>query len=386
LWASWCSPCVKELRELATRAGEIREHGLQVIALSVDAVGTDHAGSPAAARKLLTEVGFPFEAGLADAAAVDMVELLHGAIVHTLRPFPIPTSLLIDPSGWVVAVYQGAVDVDVVLEDAGALVGVSDASRRDLAIPFAGRWSAPWEFFDYLNTMGLDFMGAGYPRHAESHYRKLLELDASNAQWLNNLGLALAAQGRFDEAEPLYREALEHDPDRAELLHNLGTAELELGRTKEAAAHLARALQLQPERPDTRGNLGAALAQTGQMRDALPLLRAALEQEPNLPTAATMLAWILATAPGSDARETADAVRLAEHAAQLTGQQHAPTMDALGAAYARVGRFDEAAAAAQRALALARATGQTQLAREIEERERLYHARRAFLIQERPTP
>ncbi|UCE01516.1 MAG: hypothetical protein JSW67_09500 [Candidatus Latescibacterota bacterium] len=52
----------------------------------------------------------------------------------------------------------------------------------------------------------------------------------------------------------------------------------------------------------------------------------------------------------------------------------------------RAGRFDEAAAAAQNAIFLARAAGQTQRAREIEERQRLYRSRRAFLIQERPTP
>jgi len=53
-------------------------------------------------------------------------------------------------------------------------------------------------------------------------------------------------------------------------------------------------------------------------------------------------------------------------------------LDALAAAYAEVGRFDEAVALAARAAAGARAAGQDAIARAIEERRALYAAGRPF--------
>ena len=41
LWASWCQPCLEELKELAQHRTEIDGSGLEVIALSVDGVGME---------------------------------------------------------------------------------------------------------------------------------------------------------------------------------------------------------------------------------------------------------------------------------------------------------------------------------------------------------
>jgi tetratricopeptide (TPR) repeat protein len=53
-------------------------------------------------------------------------------------------------------------------------------------------------------------------------------------------------------------------------------------------------------------------------------------------------------------------------------------LDTLAVAYAAAGRFNDAIAAAQKAIELARSAGQTQIVSEIETRLELYRAGRAY--------
>ena len=95
------------------------------------------------------------------------------------------------------------------------------------------------------------------------------------------------------------------------------------------------------------------------------------------------LAWTLATWEHAGPADIAEAIRLAVRACARSQRPDAHTLDALGAAYAAAGRFDDALGAAEEARALADSSGQTELARDIERRLQLYRAGRAF---RRPTP
>ncbi|MGD0017607.1 MAG: hypothetical protein ABSC38_08860 [Verrucomicrobiia bacterium] len=85
-------------------------------------------------------------------------------------------------------------------------------------------------------------------------------------------------------------------------------------------------------------------------------------------------------------RNSSEAVQLAERLHAITGDQQADTFDILAAAYAEAGRFNDAVQAAQKALDLAMAAGQHELApnghsglaRQIQERLKLYQAGRPF--------
>ena len=378
LWASWCKPCVEEMRALVSRKSDLERSGLRILALSVDELGADTTDGASAARKLIGDLGFPFAVGFATGATLDMVELMHGALIHTLRPFPIPTSLLIDPSGWVTAVYQGVIDVDVLLSDVVVLGKVKNLLQRDRAVPFAGRWTRPQEFFDYLHAMGLEYLDAGYPQYTELHYRKLLETEPKNVQWRNYRGVALAALGRLDEAESEYRAALVQDGDHPEILGNLGTALLGQGRVQDALPVLSQAVELDPTRLDVRGSLGLALAEAGNPVDAAKHLRAALDKQPPQAEVANVLAWLIATRPGLDLGTPGDAVVIAETADALTGHRNAPVLDTLAAAYACASRFEEAVSTARRAIEIARAANQTELEQEIAARLQLYMTDRAY--------
>ena len=69
------------------------------------------------------------------------------------------------------------------------------------------------------------------------------------------------------------------------------------------------------------------------------------------------LAWLLASRPQAEERDGARAVRFAERACELTQYQWTIMVGTLAAAYAEAGRFPEAVATAEKAIALATQAG-----------------------------
>jgi protein O-mannosyl-transferase len=90
------------------------------------------------------------------------------------------------------------------------------------------------------------------------------------------------------------------------------------------------------------------------------------------------LADVLSSSPDDSLRNGAEAVGLAERAANLTRGQEPSILDTLGAAYAEAGRFPEAITAARRALALAIQHNDKALAAGVSARIALYEAQKPF--------
>ena len=121
-------------------------------------------------------------------------------------------------------------------------------------------------------------------------------------------------------------------------------------------------------------NLGNALLRQGKVSEAIAQYREALRLKPDWPPALSRLAWILATDRNASLRNGAEAVQLAERLCEVTGYQQADALDVLAAAYAEAGRFSDAIRVAQKAVELANAAGQEDLAGHIQERLKLYQA------------
>ena len=136
--------------------------------------------------------------------------------------------------------------------------------------------------------------------------------------------------------------------------------------------------------PETRIKLAALLSQSGDARAAVAELRRAVASEPDSTEALNNLAWLLATAADATVRDGAEALRLAEQACRLTANQQALPLGTLAAACAETGRFSEAIAAAQRAIALARASGDGHFAAVNEQLLAYYRAGKAFHEQKKP--
>ena len=90
-----------------------------------------------------------------------------------------------------------------------------------------------------------------------------------------------------------------------------------------------------------------------QARATLQTLQGKCQANPGDVGTLNDLAWLLATSPFDDLRNGKEAVRLAEHARDITHSQEPAVLDTLGAAYAEAGKFSRAVEAARKALALA---------------------------------
>ena len=255
-------------------------------------------------------------------------------------------------------------------------------------------------------------MGVVDTDHAIEQYRQAVAIDPSHGPALYNLGLALAAQDRLDEAITQYRRALAIRPDYADAHNNLGNALLRQGKIDEAIEHYHQALEIWPDYALAHRNLGLALAQGGQSAQAIIHFQRAVQIDPDYAAAhqnladvlsrtsrfaeaadhyrivlrlapdhigaMNDLAWLLATCPDAGVRNGPEAARLATEANRRVNFTQPLLLDTLAAAYAEVGDFDRAVAAARRAVELARAHNQAELADQYEARLRLFQARHAY--------
>jgi protein O-mannosyl-transferase len=118
------------------------------------------------------------------------------------------------------------------------------------------------------------------------------------------------------------------------------------------------------------GALGEALYFRGEKDQALVHFQKVIRLNP--PLGLSGAAWVMATTSNPALLNGAKAVELAKLANQMTSYQQPEPLDTLAAAYAEVGNFSEAISTAQRAVELARASGRSDLANEIQQRLALY--------------
>ncbi len=218
------------------------------------------------------------------------------------------------------------------------------------------------------NNLGMVLTGAGKFQEAVQHFARALELAPEYAEVHSNLGIILANTGHVPEAIAHYKEALRLQPDFARAYNGLGNALMNAGRPQEAVPYFEEALRLQPGFAKAHNNLGRALAADARPRDAVARFREAIRLSPDFAEAFSSLAWILATVADPTLRDPSEALRLAEQGARLSGGRDPAHLATLAEAQAAAGRQADAAATAERALEIARATGNQALAREIESR------------------
>lgn len=193
-----------------------------------------------------------------------------------------------------------------------------------------------------------------------------------------NYGVDLLRERRSQEAEQQLREAIRLKETSSAAHANLGSLLCSTGRVDEGIAHLERALAIEPDYPDASANLGEAYASRGRRADAVTQFALALAGRQDDVFLMNRLSWLLSTSPEDAIRDGAKAVELAERAIQLTRGQDGASFDTLAAAYAEVGRFDEAIAAASQAATAARATGNDGSASEIDARVKLYATKHPY--------
>jgi tetratricopeptide (TPR) repeat protein len=192
------------------------------------------------------------------------------------------------------------------------------------------------------NNLGVALQRQGDIARAAEHFERAVSLDPVNAEAHNNLGVIYEQRGDLVRAAEHYERALRIDPSFAEAHNNLGNVLLGRGDLAGARARYESALRVRPDLAEAHNNLGFVLARQGDLRGAVSHYRRALEIRPAMFQAASGLAWALATSPDASLRDGDEALTWAERCAEATDHRDPGCLEALAAAYAELGDFEQA--------------------------------------------
>jgi len=226
--------------------------------------------------------------------------------------------------------------------------------------------------FELCNEVALVFYEKGRLDKTIDYWKRSIQIEPYQPNILFNLAFVLDRNGEFDEAVQYYNKALQIRPDHYQGHNNFASLLARQGRMQLAIEHWKVSLGLMSKQHIVHYNLGKALARRGKGKEAVSHFRDALWLKPDWPYALSELAWVLATYPDEELRDTKEALRLAKKACELTEYKNVRMLDSLAAAYAASGDFPEAVRFARQAFDLAVANGEQNKARQISNRLGLY--------------
>ena len=199
-----------------------------------------------------------------------------------------------------------------------------------------------------------------------------------NASAHFTLGLGLEHAGDTNRAIVCYRVATAITPRDKEAHQNLASLLRQQGHLAAARDEYNTLLVLDQNDFSTHLSLAGVLAAQGRTDESLHQLQEAVRLNPDSVEALNNLAWMLATSPDASIRDGTQAVQLVQRACELMHYQKTIYIGTLAAAYAEAGRFDDAMATAQKAIALAQQNGEKDLLRKNRELLELYRHHKAY--------
>lgn len=344
LWASWCAPCLAELRELKSRAADLERAGVDVIALAVDGVGADKT-DPARAAVVAAEMKAPFVLGRANLKFLTLLERLHVRLTPMELNLAVPMSLLIDAQGRVSVLYKGTVTVDQLIDDLEHSQQ-ERAARLSRSLGFGGtalesEHASIAAAADQLEVtqrfqFAQDLWQARLFEDAAIHYRDTLALAPDFAAAANNLGLVYAELGLLDQAVATYEKALVRRDDSAVIHLNLGLALERLANPASAEKHFRRAVEIDPKLGKANNALGLLYATRGDLQSAHGFFQKETQINPEFADGHNHLGLIQLSM-----NRPAEAIAPLERAIELQ-PAHADALNNLGIAYRRLGKSEQA--------------------------------------------
>ncbi len=243
--------------------------------------------------------------------------------------------------------------------------------------PMSGIVQVGWHFMAdrYAFVPLLPFYVAmvwGLPRLFPWFRKRPWLMTTAMAATVCALGLATRTQlGVWHDSMSLFRKAVANTSDNFVAHSNLGVALGDHNQPEEALEQALIALEINPFRSDHYFNLGLMLSRLGDYRGARSRLLMAHELDPRKLAVLQQLASVLVLCPVRGDRDRNLAVRFAEDAVHRKPPD-ARGLAILAAAYSAIGRFNEALVTAGKAQSLAMATHDFALARDIEDRQKVY--------------
>ncbi len=167
-------------------------------------------------------------------------------------------------------------------------------------------------------------------------------------------GLAHAARKQHEQAIADFSEALRVAPEQTQVYLQRALAYTQLGQVDRAINDYTEQIRLTPKSPVAYNFRARLHVRQGNYVAAVADHQQASKLDPGNANTHNDLAWIWATCPDASVRDGGRAVESARKACELTDWKQAHCLDALAAAHAESGRFDEAVQWAERAVELAR--------------------------------
>ncbi len=288
LWASWCVPCLAELKEFSEKADKLRAAGIDVVALNVESAGKDAEDAVPKARELLAEqIRFPFRSGFATPELLERLDVLQEVLL-TLRPEKgqLPSSFLVDRSGRLRLIYSGKVSVEQIIRDSRL---VEESS--DFHLPFAGRWiNEPVDRAQVLIDLSEEFQRRNIRDEALRYGSLATDVSSRDrisqddrlklATLFFDTGLEQLQEKDFDQAVRNLQEAVRLRPDWAEAHANLGSACRMTDRLADAERHFLSAVKLNPDLIPPHFGLGLIYLQSRRNQKAADHFFAVTQIEP----------------------------------------------------------------------------------------------------------
>jgi hypothetical protein len=194
-------------------------------------------------------------------------------------------------------------------------------------------------------------------RDTRTMYERILAAEPGRGtvliRWLH--GDMEMVDGHSTAALADYEQVARFMPQHPRAQMDVANALGRLGRVDEALAHVERAVALAPDSLEYRRLLAEELKARGRYGEALTHYEAIAARRPDDLNALLNAAWMRATLPDAASRDGARAMAMAEHALAITPQPPAALLATAAAAYAEAARWDDAIAAAGRAVEAARA-------------------------------
>ncbi len=191
---------------------------------------------------------------------------------------------------------------------------------------------------------------------ARSELEEVLRRDSDHALGNFLMGLLVEEAGAQEAALRYYRQALKNDPEHSGAHYLLGNASMRVGNFAAAAQHYLQTLEQEPDHYPARLLVAMASLKTGRNCErARAWIEEGIKRHPNDTKLKFVLARLLACCSGGAARDAERALELAQSLYdEYSALENAET---LAMAYAKVGRFDDAAGLQRNAIAATMAAG-----------------------------
>jgi tetratricopeptide (TPR) repeat protein len=274
-------------------------------------------------------------------------------------------ALAIDPDNYIARGCRGCY-----LRDLGQLDQAQSEFQRAIEI-------SPIYMVGYTFLSGV-LEAKGKKEEAMRVLQDSLKIRADFSDARCEIAKLLFAENRYPEAQSELEEGLKLDSDDAGLRLYLGYALAGQRKYVDAEEQFALSASLAPDDPASRYQWALALAAQHEYHRAIAQYRASLKIDPDFANALNNLAWILAANPDAQERNSVEAIQLASRACALTRTNDAIKIETLANSCASAGRFDEAVAWSQKASEVALDHGQTNIAEQNVELQKLFKSRRAY--------